>query len=295
MLGGGEGGFTLLEMVVVIVLIGILAAGTLQFLTQSTRSYVDTTARDQLASVGRIAVERISRELRNALPNSVRTTPDGTCIEFIPIAASANYQDRSLNYPGGTASQTLPVLGGRPAAASFDSLDLSFAPQAGRSYFLTVYPLGPGSGNGDPYAGSDPGVLFPYVGQSSAGLPAGITRLSLDAAHRYARPSPYRRLFVTAAPVSFCVSGTALNRYTGYGVLASQPTPLDAGFAARAQRVADGVQLSDGGTTVHPFTYQPGTLQRSAVVALDLRFMRVVSGGAEWARLSQEVQIRNVP
>lgn len=288
-------GFSLLELVVVIVIIGVLAAGTASFIVQATRSYVYGAERDKLASTGRIAVERLSRELRNALPNSVRTTAGGDCIEFLPIVASGNYQDRRLTYSTGTASQPLPVVGSVPAASSFDALNLSFTATPGNHYFVAVYPLSTAGGNGDPYSGNDPGVLFPYASQSTAGLPAGITRLSLDAAHQYARPAPYRRVYIVGEPVSFCVSGNALDRYTGYGILATQPTPTSPGMSARAQRVADDIQLSDGGATVQPFAYTPGTLQRTAVIKLDLRFMRVVSGDAEWARLSQEVQIRNVP
>lgn len=288
-------GFTLIELVVVVVLVGVLAAGTAHFLIQSTRAYLYGAGRAKLASVGHIAVERLSRELRNALPNSVRTTPGGTCIEFLPVVASANYQDRRLTYATGTASLPLPVVGGAPPAARFDALELSFTPRPGTNYYIAVYPLTTGSGNANPYSGTDPGTLFAYAGQSTAGLPTGITRLRLKAVHQYARPAPFRRMYVVREPVSFCVSGTHLDRYTGYGLRATQPTPASPGMGALAQRVANDIQLSDNGTAVRPFTYTPGTLQRTAVIELDLRFMRQVSGGAEWARLHQEVQIRNVP
>ncbi len=288
-------GFTLIELVVVIVLTGVLAAGTAHFLIQSTRAYVSSAGRAKLASVGRIAVERLSRELRNALPNSVRTTLGGDCIEFLPIIAAANYQDRRLIYATGTASRPLPVVGGAPPAARFDALGLSFAPQPGTHYYIAVYPLTTGGGIASPYSGSDPGTLFAYASQSTAGLPPGITRLRLTGVRRYARPAPFRRMYLVGEPVSFCVTGTHLNRYTGYGLRPTQPTPTSPGMSALAQRVANDIQLSDRGAVVQPFTYTPGTLQRTAVIALDLRFMRPISGSAEWARLRQEVQIRNVP
>ncbi|HKK06569.1 MAG TPA: prepilin-type N-terminal cleavage/methylation domain-containing protein [Gammaproteobacteria bacterium] len=286
-------GVTLLELVVVIVLLGIIAAGSLAFLTRSTQSYVSTAARADLASTGRLALERITRELRNALPNSVRT--NASCIEFMPVIASGNYQDRRVTYSTGTTSAPLPVAGAGGAAVSFDALAFLLAPQPGQNYYVAVYPLGPGAGNGDPYSGSDPGALFPYAGQSTAGLPSNVVRLTMDAAHRFSRGAPMRRLFVVGEPVSFCVSGTNLYRYTGYGVLSSQPTTASGALAGKQALLAQHIQLTDNGAPVTPFEYSPGTLYRTAVVRLDLRFMRQVQGGEEWARLSQEVQIRNVP
>jgi len=286
-------GFTLMEMVVVIVLIGILAGGTMTFLTRSTQSYVNTSQRTELASTGRLAIERIARELRNALPNSIRT--NASCIEFMPIVASGNYQDRSLTYSTGTASAPLPVAGTSSAAASFDALALSFAPQAGKNYYVSVYPLGPGAGSGNPYSGADPGALFPYASKSAAGLPTNVMRLSMNSAHRFARNAPMRRLFVVGQPVSFCVAGTDLRRYADYGILAVQPTPSSSALAGKGALLAQHVQLNDNGATVTPFRYAPGTLYRTALVRLDLRFKRNVQGGDEWVRLNHEVQIRNVP
>jgi len=286
-------GFTLMELVVVIVLLGILAGGTMAFLTRSTQSYVNTAQRTELASAGRLAIERIARELRNALPNSIRT--NASCIEFMPVVAAGDYQGRSLTYSTGTASAPLPVAGTGGPASSFDALALDFTPQAGKSYYLAVYPLGPGAGSGDPYSGADPGALFPYAGKSTAGLPANVVRVSMDSAHRFARSAPMRRLFVVGQPVSFCVSGTDLERYADYGILAAQPSAASAALAGKGELLAQHVQLSDNGTAVTPFQYAPGTLYRTALVRLDLRLKRNVQGGDEWARLSHEVQIRNVP
>lgn len=286
-------GFTLIELVVVIVLIGILAAGTMAFLMQSTQSYVDTAARTELATTGRLAVERISRELHNALPNSVRT--NASCIEFMPVVASADYQSRLLTYSTGTKSEPLPVAGVSSAASSFDALALTFNPQAGKQYYLAVYPIGAGTANGDPYAGTDPGPLFGYSGQSTTGLPNGVVRVSMSAAHQFSRSSPMRRLFVVSDPVSFCVTGAVLERYSGYGVLATQPTATSGALSGKGELLAQDIQLTDNGATVTPFRYTPGTLYRSALVVLDLRFMRQVQGADEWARLIHEVQIRNVP
>lgn len=281
-------GMTLIELIVVIVLIGILSAGMTQFLGTTVRGYVDTARRDQLASVGRIAVERMTRELRHAMPNSARVSND--CIEFLEVAASAIYQDRSVDYGGGVMSQPASVAAAAPAAA-MDVFDFSFAPTAGVSYYVAIYPLNPtGGGANNPYSGSNPGVVASYAGHSAAGLPAGVSRIALSTNHRFTRHSPQRRAFIVR-PVSFCVVGNRVNRYQNYALTTTQPTPPAPANPDDVHLVAERVQLNDGGTPVSPFVVLGQGLQRNAIVALDLRFMEE----GEWVRFNHEVQLRNVP
>ncbi|MGL5286554.1 MAG: PilW family protein, partial [Aeromonas sp.] len=65
-------GFTLIELVMVVLLLGILATFSTQFVSISTRIYGDASAREQLMSDARFALERLNRELRDAVPGSVR-------------------------------------------------------------------------------------------------------------------------------------------------------------------------------------------------------------------------------
>ena len=86
-------GFTLIELITVIVLLGILSVGISSFLNFGTQIFVDATNRDEIISTARFSVERLNRELRKALPNSVRATDNGNsidpitrqCIEYTPI------------------------------------------------------------------------------------------------------------------------------------------------------------------------------------------------------------------
>lgn len=277
------GGFTLIEMIVTMVILGILAAGTSGFIVRSVESYRDTARRDQLASAARLAAERISRELRGALPNSVRIS--GNCIEFMPLVSGARYQRETGAYPTGEAILALPVNGFTEAASALDALDLNGDFSQG-GYALVVYPLGPGSGSGDPYANSDPGVRFPIQSVSASGRPTGVSRVTLDGAHQFSRQSAGQRLFITRDPVSFCVlSNGELRRYHDYGVQAVQPVPPTGG-----DLLAEHLQLTDGGAVL-PFRYTAGSLNRNGLVALDLRFMQ----DDEWVRIRHDIQLRNVP
>lgn len=278
-------GVTLVELIVVIALLGILAAGTTAFLRYIVGGYVDTARRDQLASTARIGIERMSRELRNALPNSVRVSGDGRCVEFMPRASSGIYQDRQVSYGGGVDSRPLPIDGHTAATASvFDAFDLAFTPQPGTEYRVVVYPLDAAEAYAAPKGGT--GTLLPYQGASTA---ANASRIDLGADYAVPRHSPQRRFHIAAEPVSFCADGGELRRYSGYGFNAVQPIP--GAFGTDGRLMAEYIRLSDNSAPVEVFTIAPQTLSRNAIVKIDLR----VEDGGEWVRLDHEVQLRNVP
>lgn len=253
-------GFSLVELIITITVIGAIMAGTLAYITNSMSAYTATVRRDQLTSLGRTTVEKVARELRSALPNSVRVS--NNCVEFFPTLAGSDYL-------------TLPV---DITASSFTAVDFALPSYAGTAYVI-VYPYNTSA----LYSGASPGPRATY--SSKSGTPN--TTVTLTGAHQFTRHAPQRRFYVVSSPVSFCISGTDLMRYSGYGVNAIQSTPPGGGSAALA---AQNIQTNDGATTVTPFTYSPGTLRRSGVVAMDFRFL--IDG--EWIRLAHEVHIRNV-
>lgn len=84
-------GFTLVELVIVIVLLAIVATISVQFVALSTRGAIDVSARQQRALQGVVISEQISRELREAFPLSIRVA--GNCLEWLPIEAGTAYTD----------------------------------------------------------------------------------------------------------------------------------------------------------------------------------------------------------
>ncbi|MDJ0807172.1 MAG: type II secretion system protein [Gammaproteobacteria bacterium] len=67
-------GFTLLEMVITILLIGIVAGILAPFYQQAGSMFTDTRIRTELTAKGRLALERLSRELREAHPGQIQAT-----------------------------------------------------------------------------------------------------------------------------------------------------------------------------------------------------------------------------
>ena len=89
--GYKQSGFSLIEVITVVVILGIIAVIGTQFIVNATESYRSTQTRALLANTGRQAVERMTRQLRGALPYSVHTTNGGNCVQFMPIAAAGFY------------------------------------------------------------------------------------------------------------------------------------------------------------------------------------------------------------
>lgn len=254
------GGFTLVELVTVMMVMGILAIGTVRFISDSSTGFASTITRTELAGDARFAIDRISRELRAALPGSVRVS--GGCVEFIPVAAGSTYT-------------TLPLV---TSSTTFTAVPVEPMPLAA-DLRVAVYP-GPGV-----YQLSSVSVISPEVSVSAPDVDNEVT-LTMSAAHRFPAESPSNRFFLVESPVSFCVDADQLWRYSGYGFQATQPQPgsLPVGLPDRsmiAQRV----------TSPAPFAVSAATLWRNAVVDINMSFARA----DDVISMQHLVQVRNVP
>ena len=220
-------GFTLIELVTVIAVLAILTLGTTHFLTDASQGYATTMSRTQLASGANIAVGRMVRELKNALPNSVRTNTN--CIEFIPIAGASSY----LTLAPGLTSTLL--------VAPFDSIVATVEVRA------AIFPL-------DPYTLTSSSSVSPVATITTPDPDNQIT-LNFATPHQFQNLSPTQRIFLVSQPVSFCINNGALFRYANYGFIASQPAAIGLP-ASRPQRA----MLGGTASSATPFSYQQATL-----------------------------------
>ena len=88
-----ERGVTLIELAVTIVIVGIILAAVAFFLTP-LRQGTDIAARAELTDIADNALQRMGREVKLALPNSVRTTSAGSSnfLEFIAVRTAGRYR-----------------------------------------------------------------------------------------------------------------------------------------------------------------------------------------------------------
>lgn len=254
-------GFTLVELIVVIVLLGIVATLSANVVSVSSQGALDTAARQQRSLAAVVVSEQISRELRFALPTSVRVSGDGRCLEWFPINAVSTYID--LN-PGETVS-------------SFNALALpGGAAATGR---VVIYGYG-----GNLYQPDTSGPVSPSATIAGG---SGEVVVTLSQAHAFSTSSPLRRFYLVDNPVTLCQSGGLLYRYRNYGIQATIASSLPSTSPNREVLAADLVASSLS------FAVVPATLQRGAVVHFAFTLTDARSG--ETTPVSQEVQIRNVP
>ena len=85
-------GFSLIEMIIAISVLGILTASTAVFLRGPIASYFDTERRVDIANAGELAMAKMAYEISRAVPNSVRITTVGAgfYLEFLPLTNGVN-------------------------------------------------------------------------------------------------------------------------------------------------------------------------------------------------------------
>lgn len=111
---GRQRGFTLVELIMVIVIMGVIGGMVSVFMRGPIDAYFASARRAELTDVADTTVRRIARDLRGALPNSLRPPIGGggsLCIDFIPTKIGGRYR-----------------VGGAPAAnvLVFNAVDTSF-------------------------------------------------------------------------------------------------------------------------------------------------------------------------
>ncbi|NLQ23828.1 type II secretion system protein [Shewanella sp. S-1] len=276
-------GFTLVEMVTVILILGILVVGVSSFIIFGTRIFVESSSVDQVLSQSRFAVERMTRELRSALPNSLRVNTDSLtyqCVEFVPIEASTTYL-------------TIPIVPAAAASAGIVILDNTVS-AIRVNQFAWIYPLI----DADVYSSArQKRAQVKTIATSPSPLEHQVT-LTFTAPTRFAEASPRQRIYFGSSPVSYCFekgpSGNELQllRYAGYNFNAVQPNP-----AAMPATMGTGVLMAQSVANVLnngadlPLILTPSSLVNNAMVHLQPRFN--VNG--ETFQYRHQVQVINVP
>lgn len=114
-------GFTLIEMIVAMTIMGIVAGMVAVFIRAPVEGYFDTVRRAQMTEEADAALRFMARDLHAALPNSLKVTggPSTYSISFLPINSGGRYRE----YPTDTGTGT-PLQFGQPIT-SFDAIGAS--------------------------------------------------------------------------------------------------------------------------------------------------------------------------
>ncbi|WP_454441252.1 PilW family protein [Vibrio bathopelagicus] len=84
-------GFTLIEMILAIVISSIVLLGIANFTELGMRGYFGSVERFRLQTEARFVLEKLSREVRHAVPNLFPASVSSGCVSFYPIVDSGFY------------------------------------------------------------------------------------------------------------------------------------------------------------------------------------------------------------
>ncbi len=262
-------GSTLVELIIVMVIVGILVASAGMLFLAPMRGYIDSSRRAMLVDLADTSLLLMQRELRAALPNSVRIT--GDTLEFVPIAYAGRYRAQPV---GDVLDFTQPDSSFNAFAANVPDLS---------STRLVVFPADAPS-----IYGGGSAIMTPSTTTLSHTDGASEDTITLSSPFQFDYSSPEQRFYVVTEPVSYVCdenggTGTGtITRHSGYGFSVTQSTTP----AGTADPLTDYVASC-------AFTYSPSAGGRSAVVSLALSLRDSSSG--EQVKLMEQVQVDNVP
>ncbi|MEO8465888.1 MAG: type II secretion system protein [Gammaproteobacteria bacterium] len=279
-------GFTLIELVVTLVISAIVVSFVSLFISGSVKGFTDQTRRARLVDSADSALQRIARDVRRALPNSVRTTTAAgvTALEMLSTVDGARYRAQ----PPGTAAQILDFAAADGSFNALGPFTQVTKPFNSTGHYLAIYNVGvPGA---DAYELAN--VITPagtQIGVAADGA-TGEDRVTLSPAFKFAYGSPTQRVFLLDGPVTYLCDGVAgtLLRYQSYSIASSQASVDTHGkllaAGARASLIANQIVSCT-------FTYTPGTAERGGLVALSI----AVGADGESVSLLSQVHVDNVP
>ena len=172
MLATRRSGFTLIELIVVMVVTGIIAGTVVVFFRPAFESYVAVGRRARLTDMADTALRKISRDIRLAVPNSIRS-PGSQCFELVPTSDGGRYRmGPDTAVPGGA------WFDGTAAVSALDLLTpLSSTPAAGDWLVID------NQNTNDVYAGTNRAAILSVAAPPDPNL--GYSRITLQAATQF--------------------------------------------------------------------------------------------------------------
>jgi MSHA biogenesis protein MshO len=304
-------GFTLVEAITVVVIIGIIGAIVAVFIRAPIIGYRDTVARAELTDQADLALRRMARDIRLALPNSVRVNAAGDHLEFLQTRSGARYisvedgidNNLALRFdnPAQTAFAALapPASFGQVRAGDYvvvTNLGMGFAPA--NAYDLSSACVSAGSGTG---AGNiaqitridAPSTATVNTDAGAVTLPVRGITLAVNpfACQSIPMVSPRQRFQVVSGPVSFFCTDAGNGTFTlwrawDYPINAVQTIPSTGKRAMLAAGLTrcNGLFNADGNVA----------LQRTGLVLLAID-MQGRNADAGKIRLVHQVHVDNTP
>lgn len=291
-----ERGVTLIELVVAMVLTGIIVA-TVAYFAFPVQQSAELTMRAELTDIADNALQRIARDVRRALPNSVRVNGTGQYLEFLEVRTAGRYRGEGGGASGGVDCNNDDAALGTPDndLLSFDSVadqcfktlgKLPVAPVVGD--FVVLNNHGPGFAGQNAYATSGTMNRVAISGVNTA--EAGRDRIAFAPTNfqRDLHDSPGKRFYVVPGPVTYGCAGGVMTRYQGYTIDADQSNTSPPSGGSSAPIAGNVVSCT--------FDYNPNVSPQIGLLTLRLTLAKGRSDGSqERVSLYHAVHVSNLP
>ena len=303
-----ERGITLVEMVIAMVVVAIILAATM-FFAYPVREAVDVKVRAELTDAADNALQRIARDVRLALPNSIRVTSAGGSffLEFMPIRTAGRYRAESSGAVcGASGTDELAFDSNTPVDQCFKTIGTIDASAVTANDFLVLNNYGDNYPGQNAYATAGTLNRRRIASVTDEGSPAAREVVSFNSTTAFTRDlhdSPAKRFYIVTGnlttglpePVTYECTPPFLTRRWGYAMTTAQPTAFTDGSSAVLAGPVPGTtaQLQVTGCS---FDYDAnGIGAQLGLLTLQLTLSQPVSTGVETVTLYQEVHISNVP
>ncbi|MES2663294.1 MAG: type II secretion system protein [Pseudomonadota bacterium] len=284
---GKSKGFTLVELIMVIVLLSAIGSMVSAVIVRPFTMYQDMSRRAQLVGLAETAISRIVQDIDRAIPNSLRVTSLGNkhSLELMSAFYGGRYRAAA---EGGNALDRLDVTASDNSFNIFAEFDATI-PTGTR---LIVGPLSTAllyqsAAQTDPLLQK---IVTPSDTQFDLTAQGNETQIELIAADLSAKPfefeqsSPRKRMFFTDSPITYlCDEDTkTITRYSKYDVEETGSTTVPTS-STDALLIENALQCD--------FNYDPGSPQRNGVITIAL----TVELDGENVTLVRQVFVINAP
>lgn len=289
-------GFSLIELLIVIILTGILAGILFMIIRGPLQAYVQVERRATLVDIVETALQRMTREIRLALPYSIRAdTPGGlTAVEFMRTLDGGRYRATGANrLKFNQSSGTFDVFNSLVNISNIDTA-VSASPSQecinSQADCLVVYNIGqPVSSITATSIGVSANVYLgasdSYSGNIAAVSAAAVNSLSFDNSDlswHFGLESPQQRFHIVDTPVSYVCNGSEIYRYSDYTITESQQASP-----------GGNVNLLIDHVTGCSIQFDKPTLTRFGLLTVRITVTDPDSG--ESVSLLQQIHVTNVP
>ena len=292
-------GFTLVELVMVIVILGVIGGMVAVFMKGPIDAYFSSARRAALTDAADTTVRRIARDLRKALPNSIRTPGSAAaCIEFIPTKTGGRYRSDGAGALVINSSATSFNMLGSNATFAGDSIPADQA--IGNGDVIVVYNLGiPGANAYDSVAPLNRSVVNgnPVPSTNGVPTPANETTIAINAGAAVIFPlaSDSNRFHVVPANeqvVGYMCTGAGIDASgQGTGTLYRYTATLPRALPVSCPGASGDIMATKVSSCSFIATDAGNALQRNGLVSMVLQ----LTDSNETVSLQHEVHVDNTP